>query len=76
MDIKALIELSVSDIKNDINLPVWIYKVENIKVNEKRYLKIYLMNRLFNNAEVKQITFKHHDKECTANKFSVVSESY
>lgn len=73
MDIKALVELSVSDIKNDIALPIWIYKVENIKVNEKRYLKIYLMNRLFNNAEVKQITFKHHDKECTANKFSVVS---
>ena len=40
MDIKALVELSVSDIKNDIALPIWIYKVENIKVNEKRYLKI------------------------------------
>lgn len=74
MNVKVLNLLAESGLKNDLSFPVWIYKIENIAVKSKRYLKIYYVNRYFNGAEPNQIILKHDDREYTCSRFETVSE--
>ncbi|MBR4445828.1 MAG: hypothetical protein IKS37_08060 [Solobacterium sp.] len=66
--------LARSAIPNDPSLPVWIYNIEIPVIKDRRFFKIFLLNRYGNDAEINRITFKHGDKEYPVTKFSVVSE--
>lgn len=74
MNEKVLNLLAQSKIENDLSLPIWIYKIENITVKNRRFLKVYFLNRLFNGVETNQIVVQHQEKEYAIDRFETVSE--
>ena len=66
--------LSNNLVKNDIILPYWIYKVENIIVQNRRFLKIYLINRYYNNEKINRAVFVHNGERKICDFFNVVSD--
>lgn len=68
------LKLNDKDIYNDMEFVFWIYNIENLIVDNKRYLKIYLFNRNNSTQQLNSITFKYYDRIYTINSFSIVSE--
>lgn len=63
-----------SKIENDTNYAFWIYKTENIIVENRRYLKIYLFNRYNTNQKLNNITVLYKEKFYKINEFAIVSK--
>ena len=65
--------LSQNALENGLSFPVWIYNVENVRVKDRRYLKVYLFNRNFNLQPISEISFDHNGTEHTVRNFEVIS---
>lgn len=74
MNVKIFQVLEVSQIKNDPSLPYWIYHIELVQVCGKKFFKVYLFNKEFDDKKLNFITFEHLDKEYQFANFDVVSE--
>lgn len=61
-------------IENDISFEYWIYNIESIIVSGKKYYKIYLFNRLFNDDKLELITFEHNGKKIDVSSFAEISK--
>ena len=74
MNVKIFQVLEVSQIKNDPSLPYWIYHIESVQVCGKKFFKVYLFNKEFDDKKLNFITFEHLGKEYQFANFDVVSE--
>lgn len=74
MNVKIFQVLEVSQIKNDPSLPYWIYHIESVQVCGKKFFKVYLFNKEFDDKKLNFITFEHLDKEYQFANFDAVSE--
>lgn len=74
MNVKIFQVLEESQIKNDPSLPYWIYHIESVQVCGKKFFKVYLFNKEFDDKKLNFITFEHLDKEYQFANFDVVSE--
>ena len=74
MNLEVLHRLEETQIKNDLALPFWLYKTEEVFVCNRRFIKAFLFNKGFDHKNIEQITFICNGIEYTSDKFSVVSE--
>lgn len=74
MNVKIFQVLEESQIKNDPSLPYWIYHIESVQVCGKKFFKVYLFNKEFDDKKLNFITFEHLGKEYQFANFNVVSE--
>lgn len=52
MNVKIFQVLEVSQIKNDPSLPYWIYHIESVQVCGKKFFKVYLFNKEFDDKKL------------------------
>ena len=74
MNVKIFQVLEESQIKNDPSLPYWIYHIESVQVCGKKFFKVYLFNKEFDDKKLNFITFEHLGKKYQFANFNVVSE--
>ena len=55
MNVKIFQVLEVSQIKNDPSLPYWIYHIESVQVCGKKFFKVYLFNKEFDDKKLNLI---------------------
>lgn len=73
MNISVYKILEDSCLENSLSLPYWIYRIENIGVSNKRFLKVFLFNKE-NNDLLDSITFLYNGKEYHVDSFNTISD--
>lgn len=58
---------------NDIAFPIWIFDVQNVFYEGKRYLKIWVFNRFFDSRVINSMTVEYEGQEYSLSHFSVSS---